>query len=237
MAMWNLWHGCLKKSPGCRHCYVYRGDEKRGKDASKIYKTGNFYAPIKRNKNGEYKYPSGTMFYTCFTSDFFLEEASEWRKDAWEMIATRSDADFLFITKRIERFYECIPKDWGEGYSNVTICCTCENQDTADSRLPIYTRAPIKHKYIVCEPLLSKIDLSAYLSKGIKGVLAGGESGPGARVCDYEWILYLRDQCAQAGISFTFRQTGAVFRKNGKVYHIPRRLQFAQARKADINLL
>ena len=75
------------------------------------------------------------------------------------MIRCRSDLHFMMITKRIDSFSDCLPDDWGDGYDNVTICCTVENQACADYRLPIYKRAPIKHKIIICEPLLERIDL------------------------------------------------------------------------------
>ena len=63
------------------------------------------------------------------------------------MMRLRSDVRFLIITKRIDRFLETIPSDWGDDYDNVTICCTIENQDRADYRLPIYKTAPIKHNH------------------------------------------------------------------------------------------
>ncbi len=69
--MWNLWHGCHKLSEGCKHCYVYRGDEKRGIDSSNVTLTKNFDLPIQKKKNGEYKIVSRTLLYTCFTSGFF----------------------------------------------------------------------------------------------------------------------------------------------------------------------
>ena len=83
------------------------------------------------------------------------------------MIKQRRDVTFFIITKRIHRFAECIPDDWGDGYDNVHICCTCENQKAADFRLPIFLEAPIKQKSIICEPLLEQIDLSRYLDKSI----------------------------------------------------------------------
>ena len=67
------------------------------------------------------------------TSDFFLEEADEWRPAAWSMIRERADLHFVIITKRIHRFLVGLPADWGEGYEHVTICCTCENQKMADN--------------------------------------------------------------------------------------------------------
>lgn len=235
--MWNLWHGCHKLSAGCKHCYVYRGDSKRGVDSSIITKTKNFDLPVQKKRNGEYKIPSGSLVYTCFTSDFFLEEADEWRAEAWEMIRIRSDLHFLMITKRIDRLHESLPEDWGDKYENVTICCTVENQERADYRLPIYKEVPIKHKIIICEPLLERIDLSRYnIGSWVEQVVAGGESGYDARPCDFDWVMELRNLCVEQGVSFWFKQTGSKFIKNGKLYNINRMLQHSQARKADINV-
>ena len=85
------------------HCYVYRGDSKRGIDSSIVTKTKNFDLPIQKKRDGEYKIPSGSLVYTCFTSDFFIKNADEWRAEAWKMIRTRSDLRFMMITKRIDR--------------------------------------------------------------------------------------------------------------------------------------
>jgi len=234
--MWNLWHGCHKLSAGCKYCYVYRGDSKRGIDSSIISKTKNFDLPVQKKRNGEYKIPSGSLVYTCFTSDFFIKEADQWRAEAWEMIRLRNDLRFMMITKRIDRLYESLPEDWGDGYEHVTICCTVENQDRADYRIPIYQRAPIKHKVIICEPLLDRIDLSPYnIGTWVEQVVVGGESGYEARSCDFDWIMELRNLCVEQNVSFWFKQTGAKFIKEGKLYPINRRLQHSQARKAGIN--
>lgn len=151
------------------------------------------------------------------------------------MIRTRSDLHFYIITKRIHRFHVNLPDDWGDGYDNVSICCTVENQDRADCRLPIFLREPIRHKNIICEPLLEAVDLSPYLSAGIKDVTVGGESGNNARICRYDWVLDIREQCLRAGVPFYFKQTGARFEKDGRLYTIPRKYQHYQAQKAGIN--
>ena len=208
-SMWNLWHGCHKLSEGCRHCYVYRTDGKYGKDSSVVTKTEKFDLPLQRKKNGTYKIPSGNLVYTCFTSDFLIEDADEWRAEAWEMMRIRQDLRFLFITKRIDRLKQCLPPDWGDGYDNVTICCTMENQDRVDYRLPIYKEISIKHKIIICEPLLSRIDFRGELGEWVEQVVAGGESGKEVRVCDYEWVLDIRQQCIDANVGFWFKQTGS----------------------------
>ena len=114
MATWNPWHGCKKISPGCANCYVYRRDAEFGKDSSIVTRTSSFDMPIKRNRKGEYKLqPDGESVYTCMTSDFFLDEADEWREEAWDIIRRRSDLHFVIITKRIHRFEVELPGDWG----------------------------------------------------------------------------------------------------------------------------
>ena len=233
---WNPWHGCHKISPGCLNCYVYRRDASCQKDASQVVKNKDFYLPVRRNRKGEFKVPPGVEMATCFTSDFLVEEADEWRAEAWEMMRVRSDLSFYFITKRINRLKDCLPPDWGNfGYPNVDIACTVENQAMADYRMPIYLAAPLRRFSVVCSPFLEKINLKPYLDGRVSNVTAAGESGFGARVLDFDWVLDLRAQCIETGTAFYFMQTGANFRKDGKTYAIPRKLQHAQARKARIN--
>ena len=137
-AVWNPWHGCHKISEGCRHCYGYRQDALFGAgDSSRVVRNADFDLPVRRGRSGRYKIPPGTFVVTCLTSDFFVEEADAWRDEAWAMIRHRSDCMFLIITKRIDRFYRCIPSDWNEGYPNVTVSCTMENQRRYDERFPI----------------------------------------------------------------------------------------------------
>ena len=115
MAMWNPWRGCKKCSEGCMHCYIHKGDAKRGINTNDIVKTKDFCKPVEKLKNGSYKLKSGIV-YTCFSTDFLLQEADGWREECWKMIRQRADCTFLFLTKRIERFMECIPEDWDDGY-------------------------------------------------------------------------------------------------------------------------
>ena len=170
-----------------------------------------------------------------FTSDFLLKDADEWRPECWQMIRQRSDLWFFFFTKRIDRFMECIPDDWGDGYDNVIVGCTVENQAMADYRLPIFRSLPIKHKSIIVAPMLTAINLEQYLDKTIDEVAVGGESGLDARPCHYDWILALREQCVAKDVAFRFHQTGARFVKDGKMFRVPRRFQLSQAHKANID--
>ncbi len=235
MAMWSPWCGCKRYSDGCKYCYIHKGDARRGIDTSKIVKTDDFYSPILKNKNGEYKIKPNQTVYLCFSTDFLIEEADEWRNECWKMIKERSDLHFLFLTKRIERFSSCIPDDWGEGYDNVTVGCTVENQRNADYRLKIFSQLPIKHKNIICQPLLEKIDIEKYLN-GIELAVVGGESDKNARALNYDWVLFIREQCIEHGVSFEFRQCGTHFIKDGKIYTLKTRDLCSQAKKADINV-
>ena len=236
MLIWNPWHGCHKLSAGCQNCYVYRRDSQFGKDSSAVSQTANFDLPARKNRKQEYRLPAGEEIFTCGTSDFFLAEADDWRADAWRFIKQRPDLTFWIITKRIDRFMARLPADWGEGYANAHIGCTAENQDRADYRLPIFLRMPIRHRFIICEPLLEAVDLGPYLlADQIEQVIAGGESGPDGRLCRYDWVLSLREQCAARQIAFRFKQTGTHFQKGDKQYTIPRKKQMSQAHKAGID--
>ena len=236
-AYWNPWHGCTKVSPGCKYCYVYRQDEMYGSEVSSSLcrKTGGFYLPIKRKRDKSWKIESGKVVFTCFTSDFLLSDADKWREECWLMMKQRSDLWFYFFTKRIDRFMDCIPEDWSDGYDNVLVGCTVENQDMADYRLSIFKSLPIKHKSIIVAPMIGPVDLSAYLDDSIEEVSVGGESGLDARPCNFDWILSIREQCVNANIPFHFQQTGARLIKDEKTYHIPRCHQHSQAHRANID--
>ena len=151
------------------------------------------------------------------------------------MMRLRSDLHFYIITKRPERIAQSLPDDWGRGYENVSISCTMENQRRAEERMPLFRHLPILHKAVICEPLLEAIDFGNWLGDWCEQVTVGGESGNEARVCDYDWVLALRRQCLEAGIPFHFKQTGAHFRKDGRLYNIPRNQQMRQAHRAGID--
>lgn len=231
--VWNPWRGCKRYSEGCKHCYIHKGDLKRGINTEEIVKTKDFYKPIERLKNGNYKMKSG-LRYLCFQSDFLIEEADEWRNEVFKMIKERSDCQFLFLTKRIDRFLKCIPDDWNDGYDNVIVSCTIENQKQADYRLPIFNSLPIKHKLLSVQPLLENINIEKYLDD-IELVVLGGESDPNGRVLDYDWVLNVREQCIRKNISFEFRQLGTNFLKNGRLYKIRTFDLSKQAKLANIN--
>ena len=206
-----------------------------GRDSTICKKTNDFNLPIKKDRRGNYKVPSGSLIMTCFSSDFLLSDADSWRDECLEMMKTRSDCMFYFFTKRIERLNFSVP-------DNVIVGCTCENQKMADYRLPIFKKLNIKYKTIILAPMLEKMDISKYLGSDIYEVNVSGESGSSqqiraqqVRALNYDWVLDIRNQCIKANVNFGFHQTGARFIKDGKEYFIERKYQLSQAKKADID--
>ena len=259
---WNPWHGCHKVSSGCSNCYMFARDLSYGKDPRNVHKTKSFNLPVRKLRSGPhkglYKIPAGSHIYTCFTSDFFHPAADThpdsedrgWREEAWEMMRERSDCTFFMITKRPERIAATLPATWDgqqKMWHNVTIAVTCEDQRATNRRLPVYLSLPLRHFTVIIEPMLGHVNLRPYFGRFkytdsagqvrplISSVSVGGESGPNARVCDYGWVLDLQMQCVEAGVAFSYHQTGAKLRKGGREYRIPRELQEAQAKKAGLD--
>lgn len=102
---------------------------------------------------------------------------------------------------------------------NVWLGVSVEDQQRADERIPILLATPAAVRWLSAEPLIGAINIVdamwagdadplEYLSSSIDWVVAGGESGPGARPMHPDWARTLRDQCADAGVPFLFKQWG-----------------------------
>ncbi len=220
--IWNPWHGCVRKSEGCDHCYMYYLDKVRDMDGSKIFKTSGFRYPLELNRDDSFKIKSGEQIRVCMTSDFFLEEADPWRMRTWDIMKERSDVIFYLLTKRPERVRECLPPEWEDGWENIFFNVTCENQKRADERIPILLDLPFKHKGVMCAPFLGPVSIDRYLDSGqIEQVVCGGENYGGARPCDFDWVKTLHNECISHDVTFAFIETGTHFIKDGKHYHIP----------------
>ena len=235
--IWNPWHGCIKKSEGCDHCYMYFLDKMRDQDGSNIYRTkAGFNYPIQKDRKGNYKIKSGEQIRVCMTSDFFLAEADEWRDEAWELMKIRSDVIFFLLTKRPERVAEHLPKDWGDGWDNIFFNVTAENQQLADERIPILLDLPFKHKGVMCAPFIGQVSMRKHLETGqIEQVLCDGENYDGARPCHYDWVKLLRQECVDNNVTFVFCGTGRRFVKDGRLYKLEGNIQSQQARKSGMS--
>ena len=90
---------------------------------------------------------------------------------------------------------------------NLWLGVSVETQQWADIRIPALINTPAAVRFLSCEPLLGLVDLFRWLPS-IGWVIAGGESGPGARPMHPAWVRSLRDQCQTAGCRFLFKQWG-----------------------------
>ena len=220
--IWNPWHGCKKCSEGCENCYMYYLDEVHNNgDSSEVKLTSALTYPLSRFRDGSYRIKSGEMLRVCLTSDFFIEEADLWRDEAWEIMRMRPDVMFFLLTKRPQRVEKCLPRGWDGGQENIMLSVTAENQKRADERLPILLSLPFKHKGVMTAPLIDQVSLKDYLCAGqIEQVICGGENYGGARICRYDWVRILYDECVSNNVTFCFIETGSRFLKDGKLYTI-----------------
>lgn len=106
-----------------------------------------------------------------------------------------------------------------------------------DERLPLLLEIPAAHKGFMAAPFIGPIEAADYLATGqIEEVLCGGENYDGARPCHYEWVKTLSEQCAAHAVTFNFIETGTIFYRNGKRYHIPsKRIQSQQAFRSGLS--
>lgn len=187
--------------------------------SNRIEKTNDFDKPLRKDRKGNYKVPPGFTLTVNMTSDTFIEEADQWRHEMWAIIRKRPDVIFQLLTKRVSRISECLPDDWGNGYDNVMISISAENQNRFDERWPVFEFVPAKHKGLNLAPLLAPIDIAPALASGqIEQVLLSGESFGGNRPCRYEWIKDISDQCERFQVNFTVNIIGSVFIKDGIRY-------------------
>ena len=208
---WNCWQGCKKVSAGCQNCYMFRDKKRYGQDPDKVIRS----KPATFNKPMTWKDPA--MVFVCSWSDFFIEEADAWRYMAWDIIRNSPQLIFQILTKRPERIMDHLPSDWGEGYPNVWLGVTAENQEMADLRIPPLLFIPAAKRFVSCEPLLGPVNLdqlntftnipefvNSLLS--LDWVIAGGESGPSCRHMDPAWALDIKDDCFFWDVPFFMKQ-------------------------------
>src|SRR3990167_10389978 len=104
-ATWNPWIGCHKVSAGCKSCYMYRDVTFYGGDPNVVRRgKTTFNAPLR------WHHKPGSLIFPCSWSDFFIEEADEWRDEAWA-IMRNTPYVYLVLTKRIERAFSHMPPD------------------------------------------------------------------------------------------------------------------------------
>lgn len=235
---WNPWYGCKECSIGCNKCYAMNILRLQGKNPYNIRRaTTGFKLPLSKIKDKykklekyemQYKIPSYSTVRVCTTSDFFIEEADEWRAEAWKCIHERYDIKFIIETHRPERISQCLPDNWASGWDNVIIYVSAEDTETAWRNIPIVLNLDIKHIGISVKPMLEHIDLSPFLCSGlIESVEVCGESYTGynglAKELNMNDVIDVAKQCKEYLVNFNFLRTGSRLKTTtGKIVYIRR---------------
>jgi len=216
----NPWWGCAKVSPACKHCYAEAWAKRVGQDVwggsapRRFFGESHWAEPLRWNQEAESNGARHRVFCASM-ADVFEPRAdlNAQREKLWILIQATPSLDWLLLTKRPGSVGRLAP--WGNNWpANVWLGTTVENQLWAEKRLPLLLRQPAARRFLSCEPLLGPIDLERWTTKRPKSLLpidwiiAGGESGSGARPMLPGWARSLRDQCERAKISFHFKQWG-----------------------------
>lgn len=170
----------------------------------------NWKKPISWNKKA-LKGGARKRVFCSSLADVFedREDLVAARADLFELIRKTPHLDWLLLTKRPENVAKMLPKDWGNGWPNVWLGTSAEDQTHYDSRVPTLLAVPASIHFISAEPLIGPIKLAHGKKDGLDWVIVGGESGAGFREMKTEWAGAVRDDCKRLGPAFFFKQHSA----------------------------
>lgn len=216
----NVAWGCTKISPGCKNCYADTlssryGFDVWGKDAARrTFGAKHWNEPMTWNAlaaSGEPGVAGPGMPHLVFCSsmcDVFEDHPAieAEREKLWPLIRATPNLHWQLLTKRPERIADNLPADWGDGWPNVWLGTSVENNDYV-WRADYLRDIPAVVRFISYEPCLGPVPGLAL--DGIDWVIVGGESGPGFRPMDLDWARAMRRRCESAGVAFFFKQSSA----------------------------
>jgi protein gp37 len=144
-------------------------------------------------------------------SDVFIEGFDPYRTEMWDIIremrTLKPWLKFLILTKRPHNVPSRLPPDWGNGWDNVWLGVSAENQKWADTRISSILKVPSKEYFVSACPLLEPVTLSKFLVTGkINFIMAGCESGPMSRTTDLSWLESIRKEVEYFGGCFVLVQ-------------------------------
>jgi len=236
----NFWWGCMKVSPGCKHCYAETLSNRYGKDiwgpaatTDREMKKGIWKDILEWDKQA-WKDGVRRRVFVSSMSDFLEDhpQVEQWRKDAMKIIENLHWLDVLILTKRPENARRFLG-DWFYGWpEHVWMGTSVENQDTANTRIPALLKIPAAIRFLSVEPMLEAVNICRgyQWAKGamsrnsvapIHWVICGGESGPHSRPFNIVWAYYLRQQCIAFNIPFFMKQIGGHPYKRDKLTDFP----------------
>lgn len=214
---WNPCTGCTRCSPGCAHCYALPMSHRLAAMGQLKYQGTTTRATGKLRWTGKIKldetvleqprkWRTPRIIFVNSMSDLFHEAVSlEFIRRVFGVMESCPQHTFQVLTKRSERLLETATDlPWP---ANVWMGVSVENDDFT-FRIDHLRETVAKVKFLSVEPLLGPIPQLNL--QGIHWVIAGGESGPGARPMQTEWVRDIRDQCDVAKVAFFFKQWGRI---------------------------
>ena len=208
-ATWNPVTGCDKISPGCRHCYAERMARRLQLMGQPNYARGFEVALHPRALDIPLNWRRPRTVFVNSMSDLFHKDVPlAFIQRVFEAMNRADWHQYQVLTKRAERLAQLSPAlAWAphiwQGVSVESAAYTWRIDRLRETGAHV--------KFLSVEPLLGpipRLDLH-----GMDWVIAGGESGPGARPMHAEWVRGIRDQCVRAGVAFFFKQWGGVNKK------------------------
>jgi len=210
-ATWNPVRGCVKVSPGCKHCYAETFAERFRGVAGHPYEQGFDPMLVPHKLLEPFRWAKPRRIFVNSMSDLFQDFVKDnFIRQVFEVMAAADWHIYQMLTKRASRLHTVtskLPTDivWRD---NVWLGVSVEDRKYGLPRIDDLRKTPAKVRFLSIEPLLE--DLGTLDLRDIHWVIVGGESGPGARVMDEQWVLSIRDQCRKAGVPFFFKQWGGV---------------------------
>jgi protein gp37 len=219
-ATWNPVVGCSVLSPGCSNCYAMRlahrleamGQSKYNGLTRKSGGRPKWIGTIRLDHDSvslPFTWNRGRMIFVNSMSDLFHEEVPiDFILKIFETMSATPQHTYQVLTKRAERLEELATQlPWS---SNIWMGVSVEHEDYL-FRINHLRRTAAAIKFLSLEPLLGPLVNLPLMN--IDWVIAGGESGPGARPMLTDWVRSIRDQCGDAGVAFHFKQWGGVNKK------------------------
>lgn len=210
-ATWNPVRGCVKISPGCKHCYAEAFAERFRGVAGHPYEQGFDLRLVPEKLVEPLLWPERRVVFANSMSDLFQDGVP----DNYVILAVRLMMaaqwhTFQVLTKRAERLKEMLsgPLQFASSAQHIWWGVSVEDRKYGLPRIDSLRAAPAGVRFLSVEPLLE--DLGEIDLRGIHWVIVGGESGIRARKMEKAWVLSVRDQCIQARVPFFFKQWGGV---------------------------
>lgn len=205
---WNPVTGCTKISEGCEHCYAERMAFRLKAMGAARYQHGFDVRCHPESLSLPLSWKTPRLIFVNSMGDLFHDKVpEEYICQVFQVMASARQHLFQLLTKRSERLRALAPTlQWP---NNVWMGVTVESSRRYN-RIDDLRTVPAAKRFLSCEPLLSS--LPAIQLAGIDWVIAGGESGPGARPMHPDWVRSLRDETVAAGVAFYFKQWGGTQR-------------------------